>query len=560
MYIGNITLLIPVLYLAVCAIVVLIVGVFADGKKDGKLEHYVPAHYLAPALCVPALILAGWVVVQSMFIARDPNAATTMVTLGKKVLSIPANELFVSLQGAQLTVDPFAAIFSFVAILGTLVVLLISIDHFGEDQPHKAEYYALMMFSACAASLAAMSSDLISLYLSIEFLSLSSYVLAAFSKNDRKSGEAGLKYFLYGAACSATMIYGMSILFGASGGHTGLAEIALGLGSGASQTAVVWVGVMFTLVGFGFKLALVPFHFWAPDTYEGAPTPVTAFLSVVSKAAGLAVIIRFMMVVGLDNATNSIGWWYWVLAVLTVLSMFYGNLLAIPQKNIKRMLAYSGIAQVGYMMVGVLAAMREFMPNVPAVGANVTKMTSGIAGPDTVGSGAMWGLPGVIIYVVAYLLMNLGAFAVVIAMGKRLGSDKISTYSGLMKRSPFYAISLAVFLISLSGIPPLAGFLGKFYIFGGAIRVGLNGYPELVALAVFGIINSVISVYYYLNIVRVMFFEKSSEESPVTAAPSVSWTVAALVFLTVALIVFFGPLSHVATEAVTTANPVYMLF
>ena len=405
------------------------------------------------------------------------------------------------------------------------------------------------MFAAAAASLAAASSDLIAIYLAIEFLSLVSYVLAAFAKTDRRSAEAGLKYFLYGAACSAIMVYGMSILFGVTGGNTSLSAIAAGLTAGTADvgpawtTGAAWVGVMFVLVGLGFKLALVPFQFWAPDTYEGAPTPVTAFLSVVSKAAGLAVMIRFLLVAALPAHPQMLGW-YWVLVVLTALSMFYGNLVAIPQRNIKRMLAYSSIAQVGYMMIGVLAAMHTF----------AGREISLLAGPSAVVrasvNGVPWDLQGVLIYIIAYLFMNLGAFAVVVAVGKRLGSDRIETYAGLIKRSPLYACALAVFLISLAGIPPTAGFLGKLFIFAGAIRAGLAGHPELVVLAVLGVVNSVISAYYYLNVVRLMFFSESKEKTAVQSSFAMNAAIVTLLTLTLAVVVAAKPVSELAWGAV----------
>jgi NADH-quinone oxidoreductase subunit N len=306
------------------------------------------------------------------------------------------------------------------------------------------------------------------------------------------------------------------------------------------------VGLIFTLVGFGFKIALVPFQFWAPDVYEGAPTPITAFLSVVSKAAGLAVIVRFLAVVGLPAG----GAWsaYWILAVLTVLSMFYGNLVAIPQRNIKRMLAYSSIAQVGYMMIGVLSAMHTFAGSSGAYSRGPSAaLWADIAGA---GSAIPWDMQGVLIYILAYLFMNLGAFAVVVAVGKRLGSDRIESYAGLMKRSPFFASALTVFLVSLAGIPPTAGFLGKFLIFGGAIRTGLAGHPELVALAVLGIANSVISAYYYLNVVRLMFFLPGESEQEVRAGYAVNAVVAVLLFLTLAMVVFARPVSNVTADAV----------
>jgi len=538
------------------AIVVLLMGVFAARRPDKGIDHYIPTQYLAPVLTAVGTILAGGAVWWSVGLGdRLVKAAISTLTLArdghwKPVVEeavIPAVNLFVTRGGhAQITMDPFAAILGFVAFAGTLIVMLASLEHFGEHQIHKAEYYSLLMFAAAAAALVAASSDLIAVYLAIEFLSLTSYVLAAFAKTDRRSGEAGLKYFLYGAACSAVMLYGMSILFGATEGSTSFSAIAGHLVGEASRSGAVWVGVMFTMVGLGFKLALVPFHFWAPDTYEGAPTPVTAFLSVVSKAAGVAAVVRFLVVVGVPGAPASLGW-YWVLVVLTVLSMFYGNMVAIWQSNIKRMFAYSSIAQVGYLMIGVLTAMHTFggqgMPTGP----------SAVLGSGA-GEGGTMCMQGVLVYVFAYLLMNLGAFAIVIAVGKQLGSDAIEDYAGMIRRSPLFATSLTVFLLSLAGIPPTAGFLGKFLIFGGAIKVGVPAHPELVALAILGVINSVISAYYYLNVVRVMFFGASDASHDIRAGFGVNAAVIACLVLTLAVLVFAKPVTDLTERAVSTIS------
>ena len=543
MYLGDSCLILPPLYLSAAAIVVLILGVIAARRPDKGLDHWLPAQYLAPVLTFGGLVFAAGVVIQSLAVIRQSVNAV----IGSEVARVPAVALFVTSGGhAQLTVDPFAAIFTFVAFAGTLIVMLLSLDHFGERQTHKAEYYSLLMFATVAASFAAAASDLIAIYLSIEFLSLTSYVLAAFAKTDRRSGEAGLKYFLYGAACSAIGLYGMSILFGVTGGSTALSAIARGLTPGAAATGAAWVGIVFTLVGFGFKLALVPFHFWAPDTYEGAPTPVTAFLSVVSKAAGLAVIVRFLTVVATPSAPASLSW-YWILVVLTAASMFYGNLVAIPQRNIKRMLAYSSIAQVGYLMIGVLTAMHTF-----ADPGRFWSAPSAVVRADVSTASVPWDMQGVLIYLLAYLFMNLGAFAVVVAVGKRLGSDAIEGYAGLMRRSPFYAASLTVFLISLAGVPPTAGFVGKLFIFGGAIRMGA-GHPELVVLAILGVTNSVISAYYYLNVVRLMFFASGEEQPEIRGTAPANAAVAICLAATLAMIVFVKPVADLMGAAVYSA-------
>ncbi|MCE5313499.1 MAG: NADH-quinone oxidoreductase subunit N [Armatimonadota bacterium] len=548
MHTGNVILITPAIALVVFAMVVLLLGVIASKRPDKGLDHWFPTQYAAPALTAAVLAFSGAVIWMSLRLVGKTEQA---IINGART-DVPAVGLFVTAGGhAQLTVDPFAAIISFAAIAGTLIVMLLSLHHFGEHQIHKAEYYSLLMLATAAASFAAASSDLIAIYLSIEFLSLTSYILAAFAKTDRRSAEAGLKYFLYGAACSAVMLYGMSILFGITGGSTSLSAIAAGFAHGkVALTGAGWVAIMFTLVGMGFKLALVPFHFWAPDTYEGAPTPVTAFLSVVSKAAGLAVIIRFLTVVATPSDAGSLSW-YWILVVLTALSMLYGNLVAIWQRNIKRMLAYSSIAQVGYMMVGVLAAMHTFTRAGSAFGIPNASVRAEVAG-DSV----PMDIQGVLIYVLAYLFMNLGAFAVVIAVGKRMKSDAIDSYAGLMKHAPFYAAALAVFLFSLAGVPPTAGFLGKLFVFGSAIKVGS---PELVVLAILGVVNSVISAYYYLNVVRLMFSAPCEQDVKICGSTAVNAAIVVTLVMTLALTVFAKPVSELTAQAVYAHNPVHVI-
>ncbi len=526
----------------VTAVVVLMLGVFAEKKPLGKIEHFLPAHYIAPGLSFFALPLAGLVVYLSNWFVSVPAASLALPGAG----SVSKVGLFISGGAALLVVDPFAALFGCLMIAGTLIVMLISIEHFGEFQKHKGEYYALLMLATAASVLAASASDLISVYLCIEFLSLISYGLAAYAKTDRRSGEAGLKYFIYGAACSAIMLYGMSILFGVSGGKTSFAAVGYALSQTSGAGAAGWAAVIFMLAGLGFKIALVPFQFWAPDVYEGAPTPVTAFLSVVSKAAGLAVLIRFLVTIGVPAPVGGLGW-YWALVVLAILSMFYGNLVALPQKNIKRMLAYSSIAHVGYLMVGVLTAMHSFTG-----ASDFTYRFTGTVMQTFDKGGAPWDLQGVLIYVLAYLGMNLGAFAVVAAVGNALRSNDIESYRGLKSLSPFYAVSLAVFLVSLAGIPPTAGFFGKLFIFGAAMRTGAAGHPELWVLAAVGVVNSVISAYYYLNVVRLMFFAEGREAKPVVGTIAIKSAVTIALVITLGFVFLAKPVSDLAAKAVST--------
>ncbi|MDO8588302.1 MAG: NADH-quinone oxidoreductase subunit N [Armatimonadota bacterium] len=483
----------PQILLAVLALAVLVVGLFTDRNRKSKLEHYLPPDYLA--VCGLVAVLA-W---QSSMLWRSLKAGEVVQAV-KLFPTSPGDPLSPSL----MVMDRFAMFFSLIAIGGSVLVGLLSIDYFRKRDFNRGEYYSLLIFATLAITLVAASTDLITIYLSLEFLSLCSYVLAAYLKGDRKSSEAGLKYFLFGAVASAVMLYGMSMLYGVTG-STALSAIFEGLRTAPGDlAATAWLAVVLVLAGLGFKLALVPFHLWAPDTYEGAPTPITAFLSVCSKAAGFAVIVR-VLDIGVPLPQNGLGGvdWFSVVAALAAITMTLGNLVAISQRNIKRMLAYSSIAQVGYILIGLLAATKSSM-----------------------------GMPGLMIYVFGYLFMNLGAFTVVIGLSDKTGSDEIESYAGLMSRSPLYAVTLTLFLLSLAGIPPTVGFLGKFYVFGSAIEYGQKLWP-LVALA---LANSVISVYYYFNVVRQMFFMPAASKDRIS--PSSAIAVALLVSL--AGILVFG--------------------
>ncbi len=369
-------------------------------------------------------------------------------------------------------VDGFAVFFKLIAVGATILVILSAMDVLRGQTQFEGEMYILLTFTALALSLMAASADLILLVLSIEFVSLCSYVMAGYFKADPKSNEAGIKYFLFGAGASAVMIYGFSILYGLTG-QTGLYAIANAVRA-APQPALI-AAIAFALAGFGFKISMVPFHQWAPDVYEGAPTPVAAYLSVASKAAGFAALVRLLVVAITPSAID----WVTLIAGLSAVTMTVGNLLALPQRNIKRMLAYSSISHAGFLLMGVAAYKGSF------------------------------GAPGLLIYILAYTFTNLGAFFVAVVVGQRLGSDEIPDYAGLQDRAPGLAFLMAFFMLSLTGIPPTAGFFGKFYIFGAAINNGL------LWLAVVGVANSVVALYYYVGVIRAMYLLPATSETPV---------------------------------------------
>ena len=391
----------------------------------------------------------------------------------------------------MLAVDNYALFFKVLFAGIAFLVILGSADYASKFERFQGEYYALILLSTLGMMLMAATADLISLYVALELTSISLYILVGFLK-DRKSTEASLKYLLLGAVASAILLYGMALVFGYTG-ETQLGAIAgaiqsMGISSILDSPALL-MGIVLMVAGFGFKIAAVPFQMWVPDVYEGAPTTVTAYLSVASKAAGFAIILRiFYSAFGIPEWLSSN--WGMIFAVLAVISMIIGNVVAIPQSNIKRMLGYSSIAQAGYLMVGLAAF--------------------GMASiSDTVGQST------IMFFLASYALTNLGAFIAIIAISNKIGSDDINDFAGMFKRAPLLALALTFCLISLIGMPPAAGFMAKFYIFSQAAQ------NDLLWLVVIAAINSVISAYYYLRVVKVMWFgEPASEEKvPSSGAP-----------------------------------------
>jgi len=412
-------------------------------------------------------------------------------------------------------VDAFTLFFRLIAILTAGLIILLSMDYVRKRTSFRGEFYSLVLFSTVAMILMAGSADLIMVILSIEFLSLTSYVLTGYLRDNPRSNEAAIKYFLYGAITSAGMLYGATLLYGATG-STSLAEIAAFFGD---RQAMLMTNLgrlalpiaVFLLAGFGFKIALVPFHQWSPDAYEGAPTPVTAFLSVGPKAAGFGVLLRVFLTALPAYQVD----WTVLLVGVSILTMTLGNVVAIAQGNIKRMLAYSSIAQAGYMLIGVVSL--------------------GVArgqGVDAVGS--------TLIYIFAYLFTNLGIFTAVVAVDHLIGSDRIEDYAGLIRRAPFLSAAMVIFFLSLVGIPPTAGFVGKFFVFSAAIQTAVKAQQNLLlVLAVVGVINGVISLVYYFSVVRQMFFLPPKESSRLKVPGSLQ--VALLVTLVMTLVIGLYP-------------------
>lgn len=403
--------------------------------------------------------------------------------------SICANQGPIDLGNPQYTIsyvkdalyvsDNFTNFFRVIATVAGIIILLGSFEYLRRRTQFRGEFYGLFMLAVLAMILMAGSTNLLMIYLATEFLSYMSYILTGFLRENKLSNEASIKYFLYGAVTSATMLYGISLFYGATG-SLDLVQVALVLHQNAATETLALFGTALMVTGFGFKIALVPFHQWSPDAYEGAPTPVTAFLSVGPKAAGFAVLLRTLITGVLVYQDG----WVTMLVAISLITMTVGNVIALTETNVKRMLAYSSIAQAGYMLIGLVGLSLDH--NNPFAGLN-----------------------GLLIYLFAYLFTNLGAFLAVIGIENATGAVDISQYGGMIKRAPFLAVMLVLFFLSLAGIPPTAGFIAKFFVFGAALRVGQG------VLAVVGVINSVISVFYYFRVIRPMFFEPAAEPKPI---------------------------------------------
>jgi NADH-quinone oxidoreductase subunit N len=377
----------------------------------------------------------------------------------------------------MIRLDSFAVFFKILILAATAVTIVFSIKSEELDPRMKGEYYALLIAVTFGMFLMVSSTNLLMIFISLETVSLTSYILAGFLTHNPRSSEAAFKYITFGAVASGTMLFGFSLLFGLTG--TGdVVQISSRLtemfSAGEAYPLVVLVIVTFILAGVGYKMASVPFHMWSPDVYEGAPIPITAFLSVASKAAGFALFIRLFY--STFQASTIVGAvdWSLMLAIVSALTMTVGNLAALPQQNVKRLLAYSSIAHGGYLLMGAVLLTPE-------------------------------GLQAILFYLIVYLFMNLGAFFVVILIANELGSETIDGYRNLWSRAPFVAVAMAIFLFSLTGIPPFAGFFGKWLLFVAVIK------QELYWLAIVGLLNSVVSLYYYARIVKAMFLETSDE-------------------------------------------------
>lgn len=502
------------------------------------LDNIQSLRYFAPELGLIAaiLLLIGWDLVSSPRHKTTGLLVICLAALGFSggqsafllVSEAPAQNLFYGL----LAFDRFSNLFRVVLAFVSAAVAIFSVPPIPpgnalpaagvrEDRRDQGEFFTLLMVLTLGMNLMAESRNLLMIYLSLELVSVISFVMAGFKINDKKSSEAALKYVVFGGVASGIMLYGMSWIFGITQSLY-LGEIATRIAvmseAQGKVPEVVFVGTACMLAGFGYKISAAPFHMWTPDVYEGAPTPVTAFLSVGPKAAGFAVLVRFFADALGAHAPRVATPWPVVAGCLAMATMTVGNLSALGQDNVKRMLAYSSIAHAGYMLLGF-----------------------------SVFSEA--GVAAIVFYVVTYCFMNLGAFLVVMAVAEKSdGDETLAAFRGLGRRAPMIAAVMALFLFSLTGLPPFAGFVGKFYIFAALLKTGGTWSWTL---AVVGVVNSVISLFYYARVVRAMFLEQGERTEPTTVRPLFGATSAALAIPVLLLGVYWAPVYDFVARSLT---------
>ncbi len=476
--------------------------------QAGFEAPFLDYHALAPEIVLTAAIVV--VLLVDLASERFKPLLGTIAGLGLLASLVPVLTLAVhdesvrSLFDGRFVIDNFALTLKALFLVAGYVVVLLSTNYVAEGDYWEGEYYVLLLSSILGMTLMASARDLVTIFVALELLSIPAYMLAAWRKRDLKSNEAGLKYYLMGVFASAVMLYGMSLLYGVTG-TTNLSEIGTVVNTSVSSTPVVTLAIIFVVVGFAFKVSAVPFHAWAPDTYEGAPTPVTAFLSVASKAAGFVALIALVLVGfhGRDDVYQPL---FWVLAALT---MFVGNLVALRQTNIVRLFAYSSVAQAGYMLAPLAVAGESLDARDDSLGA-------------------------LVVYLLVYGAMNLGAFAIIIAVARKTRSADVNSYGGLFQYAPGLTVLMTVFLFALAGIPPLGGWFAKFVVFRALVLPGTTaGY----VLAVIVGINSVIALFYYARIAQRMWMEDVHEgdTTPIKVPPSLMGALAICCLVTVAL-------------------------
>ncbi len=460
---------------------------------------------------IATVLLALTVLIIGLLIPKEQRFGLGyLVTIGLAIILFVSFGFYginATLFDGMYFVDDFSIFFKQLFLVAAVLVTLAATLYVKKIGTNYGEFFVMIVFAALGMMVLASAGEFITLYLGLETMTISFYILTGFKKKDSKSAESGIKYLILGAMSSGILLYGLSLVYGMTG-TTVISEVAVKLSQMGSLSPAMIVGMVFLVAGFGFKISAVPFQMWSPDVYEGAPTPVTAFLAVGSKAAAFAALLRVFLVAFPDYSLQ----WKMLFAALAALTIIIGNLVAIPQTNIKRMLAYSSIAQAGYIMTGVIAA-------------------------DAAG------VRGVAFYGMLYVFATIGAFTVVMNFSANTGSDEIRDYAGLAQRSPLMAAVLTVCLLSMAGIPPLAGFAGKFYLFSSIVD---QGYLWLVII---GLLMSMASVYYYLSVAKQMYMADPADDSLIVVPAGAK----AVLLITMAVTVFLGiypqPLSVLANLA-----------
>ncbi len=481
---ASVGFFIPEIYLSVLFMLLIVIDLVAKGRKNNLLS------------ITTLLGLAG----STVFIYQQH--------------ALPTGELFFGMY----VLDEFALFFKYFFVLSAILAVVVTMadEQFDREVKSMGEYYALIVAMVIGMIMMASSADLLMIFLSMELVSFTGYILAGYFKRNPRSSEAALKYLVYGAVSSGLMVYGFSLIYGITA-QTNIIKISHELAAHGSDSLVMILATLLVLAGFGYKIGAVPFHFWSPDVYEGSPTPVTAYLSVASKAAGFALLMRFFYVAiphGALPPEDKLGIdWLSLLMILSVASMIYGNVVALWQKNVKRLLAYSSIAHAGYLLLGILV-MDQF------------------------------GTQATLFYLLSYFIMNFGAFYVVILISNKTGSENLDDYRGLGKKMPLAGAALTVFLISLVGLPPTVGFIGKLMIFSALLTKG----SLYIWIALVGIMTSVISLYYYMLIPLNMYLRESKQpdEKGMNLGLAPQIILAILMILTLYFGLFFTPLSDFA--------------
>jgi len=506
-----------------------VTSVFAFDTPIVDFHAFAPEIVLAVGICTVLLVdlfipdHRRWITgtLSGFFLLGALLPVVTLAVLGDDVRS--------TISGPGMTgryvVDNFALVLKALFLLSGYVVVLLSTNEMEEGGYYQGEYYVMLLSSVLGMVMMASSRDLITIFVALEFLSIPAYMMAAWKKRDRKSNEAGVKYYLLGVFASAVMLYGMSLLYGIAG-STLLTDIGAAVTLDGDQVGIQVVGIVFVIVGFAFKISAVPFHTWAPDTYEGAPTPVTAFLSVASKAAGFVGLI-VLIFIAFPLAQDVYRPFLWVMAALT---MTLGNVVALKQTNIVRMLAYSSVSQGGFILMPLAIAF--------------TNANQGAS------------LRAVVVYLIIYAATNLGAFAVVIAVARKTRSGEISSYGGLFTYAPGLTVMMTIFLASLAGIPPLGGWYAKFGAFRAAVdAAGGWGY----SIAIIGAINAVIATAYYITIMREMWMKPvpDGDTTPIKVPASLQAALAICGIATLVLGVLPGLIGNAGaiTDLVGTIQP-----